>query len=119
MSVIFTKSATTYTIRSPLFPYRVEFLSNTIKEFTEGGTVITEELAEDVEVIVLRFESLSTTERDNLKAFFATTLENGSLTFTFTGPDAVEHTARWMDETFDFQMDSEGLWSGDITLRYE
>jgi len=119
MSVTFTKDATVVTVRSPLFPYRPEESLAQVKSYTEGGTLVVQDLGAGDAIILLSFRNLSTTERDNLYSFWKNTVDGASTTFTFTEPDASTFTARWMDDVFDFQMDTEGRWSGTITLRDE
>ena len=116
MSAIFTSGATVVTVRSPLFPFKVDHLHMQAKQFTEGGTLLVQELADPIEVMVFHFENLSDTERNNLYSFYNTTVDGAATAFTFTDPDAVDWTVKWMDDQFDFEMVSEGRWDGIVTL---
>lgn len=115
----FTKGATTVEIdRGCLFPYRPEYSPFQAQLYTEGGDLLIQDLAAGQELTVYSFENLTTAQRNSLKSFYQNTINAGAETFTFVDVDGTEYSsARWMDSLFDFQMDTEGRWSGTITLK--
>ena len=119
MSVTFTLGGTTYTVKSPYFPYMPVHDRMQVKGKTAGGTQIVQELAAAQDSYTFQFKNMTTAERDNLESFYKNTVDGAMTTFTFTDVAAAAHTARWMDDTFNFQMDSQGRWSGTVTLQYE
>ena len=118
MTVRFVKGGTDFTVKNPLFPYRPVHNRFQFKGKTAGGTQIVQELATATDGYAFQFQNMSTTDRDNLFNLFKDDIDGAMSTFTFTDVAAVEHTARWMNG-WDFQMTSQGNWSGKITLQYE
>lgn len=119
MTVRFVKGGTDFTVKNPLFPYEPTHDRMQFKGKTAGGTQVVQKLAVPLEGYIFQFHNMSPAERLNLFNFYKDDVDGAMATFTFTDVAAVEHTARWMDDTFDFQMVAQDRWSGQITLQYE
>jgi hypothetical protein len=120
MSAIFTRGETVVTISSGYqYPFETNYQLGQAHLYTEGGTLVVQDLGTSREEQILLFARLTTTQKDNLKSFYHTTVVGAKETFTFTDADAANHTARWMDATFKPRMLYANRWELSITLRYE
>lgn len=66
---------------------------------------------------VLRFDTLSDTQKNSLETFFTTTVAGVTTTWTYTDTGAVQYTARFLDMVLPFEKASKNLWS--VTVRLE
>jgi len=120
MSAIFTKAPTVVTIASGYqYPFEETYKLTQAHIYTEGGTLVIQDLGTARQEQTFVFARLTTTEKDNLESFYTTTVVGAKETFTFTDVDAATHTARWMDTEFKPTMEYTNRWSLSITLRYE
>ena len=105
--VTFTKGETTFNVRAYSYGWKDELITFQTEDYTEGGDLLVEELAPDIEVKVFTFNNLSDAEVANLKDFYRNTINKKQHSFTFTDSDGVtQYTMRWMDSLFDPVLDS-------------
>ena len=105
--VTFTKGETTFDVRAYSYGWKDELITYQTEDYTEGGDLLVQGMAPDIEVKVFTFNHLSDAEVANLKSFYQTTINKKQHSFTLTDTDGeTEYTMRWMDPIFDRVHDS-------------
>ncbi|MBW1779320.1 MAG: hypothetical protein JRL30_01145 [Deltaproteobacteria bacterium] len=83
---------------------------------TAGGVTYSYDKGVTKYEAVLRFDTLSDTQKNTLETFFNTTVTGVNTTWTYTDTGAVEYTARFLDPELPFEKQAKNLWSVSVRL---
>ena len=103
MAVSFVSGATTVFVQNPRRGnvYKRELAHATGR--TAAGTLYVYAKGTDIRSMTLEFTGLRDDEKSALESFFFSTVSGPSNTFTYTDHDGVAWTARFLDDTLNFE----------------
>lgn len=103
-SVTFTLGGSVLTLTSGLkFPIRSPLEALQATDRTAAGTLQVETFGAKRQRFELRFRNQPAAEYASLKSWFDTIANGAANSFTYTDPDAADHTVRLITNPFDFE----------------
>jgi len=117
MSVTLTKDTTTVTLPNPSARCDLAERKRQTLRRTQGGSARVHDQGVTTWEAELLFESLTDSEKSDLRSFFHTAVNGMALTFTYTDEESNQYTARFLEPALEFTKVAYNLH--DVTIKIE
>ena len=103
MAVVFTKNLTAISLQNPKRSNAYNLKKHQAMGRTASGNLYTYDKGVDIKKLVLEFEELRQSEKDNLESFYNTTVDGIMNTFSLADHQGNTWTARFLNTELEFE----------------